>query len=178
MALFPDRSLDDLVPELYDDLHALAESFMRAERASHTLQPTALVHEAYLRLRRVQGLKTESRARLLGLAARIMRRILVDHARDRRAAKRGATPVQVTLTEGAAAIEPSFDLLALDEALEHLEAVDPRQVRIVELRYLAGLSVEETADLLAISTPTVKRETAVAKAWLYRELTEPSHGDA
>ena len=172
----PGRPLDELVPELYEEMRALAQRFMRDERAGHTLQPTALVHEAYLRLASVHGLETDDRPRMLGLAARIMRQILVDHARARHAAKRGASPLQVTLTEGAVVVEPSFDLLALDEALERMETVDARQVRIVELRFLAGLSVEETADLLEISTATVKRESAFAKAWLSRELTGSSRG--
>jgi RNA polymerase sigma factor (TIGR02999 family) len=105
-----------------------------------------------------------------------MRQILVDHARARQAAKRGAKPIQVTLTEGAVVVEPSFDLLALDEALKRMETFDERQVRIVEMRFLAGLSVEETADLLEISTATVKRETAFAKAWLARELSASTRG--
>lgn len=149
---------------------------MRDERAGHTLQPTALVHEAYLRLLSVRDLETANRPRMLGLAAQIMRQILVDHARARKAAKRGATPIQITLTEGAAVVEPSFDLIALDEALKRMETFDERQVRIVELRFLAGLSVEETAELLEISAATVKRETAFAKAWLSRELSGSNRG--
>lgn len=176
MSRFSGRPFDELVPELYEELHALARSFMRSERAGHTLQATALVHEAYLRLLSVRNLETENRPKMLGLAAQIMRQILVDHARARQAAKRGATPIQVTLTEGAVVVEPSFDLLALDEALKRMESFDERQVRIVELRFLAGLSVEETAELLEISTATVKRETAFAKAWLSRELSGSSRG--
>ena len=166
--------MDELVPELYEEMRALAQRFMRDERAGHTLQPTALVHEVYLRLLSVRDLDTGNRPRMLGLAAQIMRRILVDHARARKAAKRGATPIQVTLTEGTAVMEPSFDLIALDEALKRMEAFDERLVRIVELRFLAGLSVEETAGFLELSTATVKRETVAAKAWLYRELSGSS----
>lgn len=164
------RSLDALLPELYGEMRRLAAWAMQSERPDHTLQPTALVHEAYLRLYRIADLDTGDRRRLLALASRTMRRILVDHARARKAAKRGAGGVQVTLAEDALSTSPPFDLIALDEALDRLEALDPRQARILELRFLAGLSVPETAEAVGVSEPTVKRETATGRAWLYREM--------
>lgn len=164
------RSLDALLPELYGEMRRLAAWAMENERQDHTLQPTALVHEAYLRLHRIADLDTGDRRRLLALASRTMRRILVDHARAHKAAKRGAGAIQVTLTEGALAASPPFDLIALDEALDRLEALDARQARILELRFLSGLSVAETAEAVGVSEPTVKRETATGRAWLYREM--------
>jgi RNA polymerase sigma factor (TIGR02999 family) len=167
--------LDALVPDLYDELRRLAQIAMRGQRPDHTLQPTALVHEAYLRLAAAKKLEVRQRPELLGLAARVMRQVLVDHARGRRSEKRGGEGVRVTLSEGLPSRdEPTYELLALDEALSRLEAIDGRQVRIVELRYLAGLSVEEAAAALDLSPTTVKRETAMAKAWLYSELSGES----
>lgn len=171
-------NLDALLPQLYDELRRLANKVMRGERADHTLEPTALVHEAYLRLAQVPGIEASNRGQFLALASRTMRRVLVDHARSRRAEKRGGQPVRVTLSEGAAVAEQQFDLLALDEALERLETLDPQQVRIVELRFLTGLEVEEVAAALGISAATVKRDTAMAKAWLYRELDGASRRGA
>lgn len=165
------REVDRLVPELYGELRRLAERAMRGERADHTLQPTALVHEAYLYLAGSASLEVRSRAELLALAARVMRHVLVDHARARRSAKRGGGALRVTLSAGMLEETPtSVDLIALDETLERLGRVDEDQVRIVELRFIAGLSVEETAEALGVSASTVKRETALARAWLYREL--------
>jgi RNA polymerase sigma-70 factor (ECF subfamily) len=168
----PRRKLDDLVPELYDELHRLAQAAMRRQRPDHTLQPTALVHEAYVKLAESKSLEVRQRPEFLALAARVMRNVLVDHARARRSEKRGGDDVRVTLSGAVAARnEPAYELVALDEALSRLEAIDGQQVRIIELRYLAGLSVEEAAAALEISPTTVKRESAMAKAWLYAELS-------
>ena len=164
--------LDDLVPDLYDELRRLARRAMRGQRPDHTLQPTALVHEVYLKLAGARGLEIRQRPQFLALAARVMRQVLVDHARARRRGKRGGEETRITLSEGLAAREePAYELLALDEALSRLEAIDGQQVRIIELRYLAGLSVEEAAEALDISPTTVKRESAMARAWLYSELS-------
>jgi len=164
-------SLDALVPEIYGELRRLASRAMDGERRDHTLQTTALVHEAYMQLARVHRLSVESRPQFLALAAQIMRRILVDHARARRASKRGAGLARVTLSEAVAETpEPSVDVLALDEALTRLAAQDEQLVRIVEMRFLGGLSVEETGEALGISPTTVKRDAAMARAWLFKEL--------
>ncbi|HEY7575645.1 MAG TPA: ECF-type sigma factor [Thermoanaerobaculia bacterium] len=163
--------LDALMPEIYEELRRLAGRAMGGERRDHTLQTTALVHEAYLQLARVHGLSVESRPQFLALASQVMRRILVDHARARKAAKRGGGLAKVTLSEGLAETpESAFDILALDEALTRLGAQDEQLVRVVELRFLGGLTVEETGAALGVSPTTVKREAAVARAWLYREL--------
>jgi RNA polymerase sigma factor (TIGR02999 family) len=166
-------SLNDLLPELYEDLRRLAERHLRDERRDHTLQASALVHEAYLRLAQIQDLEVRGRAELMALAARTMRRILVDHARSRRSAKRGGGRLRVTLTDaGADTGPPALDLIALDAALERLTAIDARQSTIVQLRFLAGMTVKETADALDVSSTTVKREVAFARAWLFRELSD------
>lgn len=163
--------LDAALPEVYDDLRRLARRALARERPGHTLQPTALVHEAYMRLSLDPKLRLRGRAELLGLAARAMRQILVEHARSRNASKRGGNPIRVTLGDGLVDPTPStFDMVVLDQALTRLGEVDPQQVRIIELRFLGGLTVEEVSDLLDISTATVKRETATAGAWLYREI--------
>lgn len=163
--------LDRLLPEVYGELRRLAAAALRREQSGHTLQPTALVNEAYLRLARSPGLRITDRRQLLAIAARVMRQVLVEHARARLRIKRGGSPLRVTLGEDlAAASPPVFDLLALDQALERLARLSDQQVRIVELRYLAGLSVEEVAEVLAVSPTTVKRDTAMARAWLIREL--------
>lgn len=159
------------LPEVYDELRRLARRALSRERPGHTLQPTALVNEAYLKLSKDPTLKLRSRAELLGVAARVMRQILVDHARHRGAGKRGANPIKVTLAEGLVDPTPTaFDMVSLDQALTRLGEIDEQQVRIVELRFLAGLTVEEVAELLEVSPTTIKRETATAGAWLYREL--------
>ena len=168
--------LDALVPEIYGELRRLASRAMDGERREHTLQTTALVHEAYMQLARVHRLSVESRPQFLALAAQVMRRILVDHARARRATKRGAGLARVTLSEAlsearARTPEPSVDVLALDEALTRLAAQDEQLVRIVEMRFLGGLTVEETGEALGISPTTVKRDAAMARAWLFRELS-------
>jgi RNA polymerase sigma factor (TIGR02999 family) len=167
--------LDALIPDIYQELRRLAGQVMSGERPGHTLQTTALVHEAYIELARIHGLTVESRPRFLALAAQVMRRILVDHARARRAAKRGA--VRVTLSEEVAeSAAAPFDLLALDEALERLSSLDSQLVRIVEMRFIAGMSVEETGEALAVSATTVKRDSAMARAWLLKELTGGGSG--
>jgi RNA polymerase sigma-70 factor (ECF subfamily) len=164
-------ALDELFPQVYAELRRLAARALRDERANHTLQPTALVHEAYLRLARSDGFEIRSRTEFLVVAARVMRRVLVDHARARRSGKRGGDPLRVTLDVAGTRGEPAFDLLALDEALTRLMVIDEQQVKVIELRYLAGLSVKEVAETLGISPTTVKRETAMGQAWLFRELS-------
>ena len=161
---------DALVPIVYDELHRLAHHYMRTERAGHTLQTTALVNEAYLRLVDVDRLEWRDRAHFFAMAATMMRRILVDHARGHARDKRGGGVIMTSLDENVAAAAPDVDVLALDAALEKLGQLDERQARLVELRYFAGLTIEEAAEALQISTGTVKREWTIAKAWLYREL--------
>jgi RNA polymerase sigma factor (TIGR02999 family) len=161
-----------LIPVVYDELRRLANHYMRGERPDHTLQPTALVHEAYLRLIEQDRVEWRNRAHFFGVAASLMRRILVDHARARLTTKRGAAEQPVHLEEGFVfAEERSGELVALDEALQRLAEFDPRLGRIVELRFFGGLSVEDTAEVLGISPRTVKREWNTAKAWLRGELT-------
>ena len=146
---------------------------MRQERAGHTLQTTALVNEAYLRLIDYRKMRWENRAHFLAVAAQVMRRILVEHARSRQASKRGGTGVKVSLAESAAAsTEPAVDILALDEALKELATLDPRKSQLIELRFFGGLSIEGTAEVMRISPTTVQREWRVARAWLYRAITD------
>jgi len=181
-------AMAELMPLVYSELRHLAERHLRGERLNHTLQGTALVHEAYLRLINQKNASWQGRAHFIGLASQLMRRILVDHARNRLAAKRGggATPVSLDQTglvlagtddEGAGvealalASNPSVDLASIDSALRRLETLDPEQGRIVELRFFGGLSIEETAQLVGVSPATVKREWVLARAWLRRELT-------
>ena len=171
-----ERALDALTPLVYGELRRLARSYMRQERAGHTLQSTALVHEAFLRLvdQRVQW---NSRAHFFGIAAQMMRRILVDHAKAQSTAKRGAGAVRIELEEGlATAPNRDVDLLALDEALERLTKVDPQRSRIVELRFFAGLSNEESAEVLGVSPATIQRQWAGARAWLFHELSTAEAG--
>jgi len=164
--------VERLLPLLYNELHRQAEVFMARERPGHTLQPTALVHEAYIRLSRESGQLWKDRAHFLAIAAIAMRRILVDHARARHTEKRGSGRELVTLHESLTADQTgSVDLLALDEALTKLSSQDPRQGRVVVLRFFGGLKVEETAKILDVSPKTVKRDWRHAKAWLRRELT-------
>lgn len=163
--------LDRLLPEVYGELRQLAGAVLRREGRHHTLQPTALVNEAYLRLARSAGLVLDDRRQFLAIAARVMRQVLVEHARARQRVKRGGDPLRVTLGDDLVAAAPQVvDMVALDQALERLARLDEQQVRIVELRYLAGLSVEEVAEVLGVSPTTVKRDTAMARAWLIREL--------
>jgi len=163
---------DDLAPMVYDELRRLAAAYMRRERPGQTLQATALVHEAYLRLAGA-GTPWKNKQHFFGIAARSMRQILVERARARGAQKRWAGLDRVSLSDSLAiAASEEAMLPALDEALERLEAIDAEQARIVELRFFAGLSVEETADALAMSPATVKRRWSLARAWLFRELSE------
>ena len=162
-----------LVPIVYDELRRLAHHYMRGERAGHTLQTTALVNEVYLRLAGIDGLQWRNRAHFFAMVATLMRRVLVDYGRQRQRDKRGAGVSVVTLDENAVAPQAAVDIIALDEALERLAAVDPQQSRVVELRFFAGLSVEETAEAIGISPATVKRDWATAKLWLYAELGTP-----
>lgn len=165
---------EQLLPAIYEELHRQAARAMRREPAEHTLQATALVHEAYLRLVDQSRVEWRNRAHFFGIAAQVMRRILVDHARGRDAAKRGGGMQRLTLNDADAAVgESEVDVLDLHEALEALAALDPLQARLVELRYFSGLNIEETAEALDISPATVKREWAVARAWLRRELSKP-----
>jgi RNA polymerase sigma factor (TIGR02999 family) len=163
---------DALVPIVYGELHRLAHHYMRTERAGHTLQTTALVNEAYLRLVDVDRVQWRDRAHFFAMAATMMRRILVDHARGHSRDKRGGGVVMTSLDENLAAPSRDVDVIALDEALERLGRIDERQARLVELRYFAGLTIEEAAEALGISAGTLKREWAIAKAWLYRELQD------
>lgn len=161
---------DRLLPLVYDELHRLAAGYLRRERTGHTLQSTALVNEAWMKLAD-QSAPWENRAHFLGVAAQAMRRILVDHARRKGAAKRGGHEARVTLADVAAPDGRSVDLVLLDEALERLAALDERQAKMVTMRFFAGLTVEETAEALGVSEKTVKRDWAAAKAWLHREMT-------
>lgn len=165
-------ALDAAFPVVYAELRELAARYLRRERPDHTLQPTALVHEAYLRLSSQHAVDWANRAQFFGIAAEMMRRILVNHARDAGAVKRGAGAVRVTLDASVSWNgERDMDLVALDEALTALAEFDARQARVVELRFFAGLSIDETGELLGISPATVKREWSLAKAWLRRELS-------
>jgi RNA polymerase sigma factor (TIGR02999 family) len=162
---------DRLVPIVYDELRRLAHHYMHGERAGHPLQTTALVHEVYLRLAGIKGLQWRDRTHFFAMAATLMRRVLVDYARSQNTGKRGGG-IQVTSLDGhELAAAPSVDIVAIDDALERLAAVDPQQCRVVELRFFAGLSIEETAEALGISPATVKREWTTAKAWLHHELS-------
>ncbi|MBL0939266.1 MAG: sigma-70 family RNA polymerase sigma factor [Gemmatimonadaceae bacterium] len=160
------------MPAVYEELHALAQRALRAERADHTLQPTALVNEAYIRLSGQRSVDWMNRSQFFGLAAQMMRRILVNHAESRNAAKRGGLATRVTLDDSLSwSGERDLDLVELDAALNELGRLDPRQARVVELRFFAGLNIDETAQVLEISPTTVKREWTLAKAWLHRALT-------
>jgi RNA polymerase sigma factor (TIGR02999 family) len=161
---------EQLVPIVYEELRRLAHHYMRGERSGHTLQTTALVNEAYLRLAGIDAVRWRDRVHFFAVAATLMRRVLVDYARQRGREKRGAGVTVISFDENALPPRPGVDIVALDEALGRLAAVDPQQGRVVELRFFAGLSVEETADALGISPATVKRDWATAKLWLYNEL--------
>lgn len=166
-------ALDVLMPAVYDELRRLASGFLRRERSDHTLQTTALVHEAYIHLVDQNETDWQNRAHFFGAAAQLMRRILVDYARARRAAKRGGGALKVTLNEVViGSTGKDIDVIALDEALNELAALDSQQSRLVELRYFSGLSIEETAEVMAISPATVKRQWNSAKAWLHRRMTD------
>jgi len=163
---------NELIPHIYQDLRRLAAGYLRRERSDHTLQPTALVHEAYLRLIGSQGVAFQDRSHFFRLAANAMRRILVDHARNRKAGKRGGGAIRIPLEDFLiSSDELSDQILQVDAALTRLAAVDQRQAKIVEMRFFAGLSEEEISAALDISTRTVDRDWAMAKAWLYGELS-------
>ena len=173
------EALDKLAPLVYDELHRLARHYMSGERAGHTLQTTELVDEAYVRLIDWKSVRWQNRAHFFGVAAQMMRRILVDVARSRNYAKRGGNAFRVSLSEAAdVSLERGEDIIALDEALQSLAAIDPRKTRIVELRFFGGLSVDETAEVLKVSPRTVMREWSLAQAWLYRELAGVKIDDA
>ena len=166
-----EQALSECTSLLYAELRRLASYYMQRERGNHTLQATALVHEAYLRLVDQKGIQWENRGQVMGIAAQLMRRILLDYSRGQHAAKRGGNVEKVYLQE-AAIISPAraADVIELDEALVRLAALDSQQARLVELRFFGGLSIEETADVLQVSPATVKRSWNVAKTWLAREL--------
>lgn len=164
------NAAEALVPLVYDELRRLAAARLRVERGGHTLQPTALVNEAWMRLSRQHESVWQNRAHFFGIAAQAMRRILVDHARRRHAARRSGGAVHVPVDDGLPAQLPDDRLLALDQALERLESLDPRQARVVELRFFTGLSVDEAAHVLDISPGTVKRDWRTARAWLFNEV--------
>ena len=167
------EALDELLPHIYNALHRQAAAYLRRERPNHTLQTTALVHEAYLKLIDQKQVEWKSRGHFFALAAQAMRRILVDHAKSRHREKRGGPNEDVPLEDQLLAVaeETNIDVIALDEALSRLAKFDPQQERIVEMRYFAGLSLDETAAAIGISRATAARDWAVAKAWLHRELT-------
>ena len=167
------QALDRLTPLVYEELRHQAARYLRRERPGHTLQTTALIHEAYLRLTDVKDVHWQGRAHFFAIAANLMRRVLVEHARRRDTDKRGGSLIRVQLDVAlAVAEETNVDLLAIDEALDRLAAIDPQQARVVELRFFSGLSVEETAAALGVSPKTVKRDWSVARAWLRREIGE------
>jgi RNA polymerase sigma factor (TIGR02999 family) len=179
------NAVAQLMPLVYDELRRLAALYLRRERGGHTLQATALVHEAYLKLVDQPPAEWQDRAHFLGIAARVMRRVLIDYARGHQAEKRGGEQVRLSFDEcqssieGATAISDGHlaDLLTLDDAMDRLAAVDPKIARLVELRFYGGLSIEETAEVLGVSPATVKREWTLARAWLRREMggtTDPS----
>lgn len=169
------QALNELTPLVYKELRRLAQSYINRERPGHTLQGTALVHEAYVRLVDQRQVQWRDRNHFFALSAELIRRILVDHARAKMAGKRGGDQVKISLEEGMEPPVPEdVDLIALDDALQLLAQADPQQSRIVELRYFAGLKIEETADVLNISPATVKRDWVLAKAFLKREMTRRS----
>jgi RNA polymerase sigma factor (TIGR02999 family) len=171
------KALDALVPLVYNELHGLAHHYLRGERPGHTLQTTALINEAYLRLMEQGPFQTHNRGQFVALAANLMRQILVDYARSHRSAKRG-NDCKVTLHDGLGAVKnEDMDVLALDDALKQLAERDPQQSRIVELRFFAGLTVEETAIVLDISPATVKRDWSMARAWLSRQMKRGEVGN-
>jgi RNA polymerase sigma factor (TIGR02999 family) len=164
--------VDELIPFLYAELKRIAAAQLRAERPGHTLQPTALVHEAYLKLVDQRQVNWQNRAHFFGVAAQVMRRILMDYAKGRARAKRGGDVHKTSLDEAlVVSYDRAYELVEIDQALGRLEALDRRQAQVVEMRFFGGLSVEETAEALGVSAPTVKREWAMARAWLHRELS-------
>ena len=172
------EALDQLIPLVYDDLRRIAAAQMRREAGGYSLQPTALVHEAYVRLVDQRHVQWRNRAHFFGVAASLMRRILVDHARARHADKRGGGRERVTLAGDEAADSPRIDVLALHESLQRMAAFSPRQERIVELRYFGGMTIEEAAQVIGISEATLVREWTIAKAWLRADLSAPPPNDS
>lgn len=173
------QAMADLLPLVYDELRRLASSYMRFEAPGHTLQATALVHEAYMKLIQQRAVNWQSRAHFFGIAAQMIRRILVDHIRATRAQKRGSGFAALSLDEAIGVPEKrNWEILALDDALKTLAKVDPQQARIVELRFFAGLSIDETASVVGVSPATVKRDWVSAKAWLFRELSRSKGSDS
>jgi RNA polymerase sigma factor (TIGR02999 family) len=167
-------ALDQLMPLVYDELRHLARTYLRRQPNTPSLQPTAVVNEAYLRLVNQQAVSWQNRAQFFGLAARLIRNLLVDHVRERRADKRGGGEYQLSLTyadRAAPQAQSTLDLLALHEALDRLTALSPQKSRVIELRYFGGLTISETAEVLGISQSTVEREWSAARAWLFKELT-------
>jgi RNA polymerase sigma factor (TIGR02999 family) len=164
------EALARLTPLVYDELHRRARNYWAHERVGQTLQPTALVNEAFLRLIEVEGLRWQDRAHFFALSAQLMRRILIDAARARRAGKRGGEEVRVTLDDEVGALHREADLVRMDDALEALAQMDARKARVIELRFFGGLTVAETAEVLGISPQTVTRDWNLAKAWLTREM--------
>ena len=165
------NALDEMVPLVYDELHRLAEHYLGAEREEHTLQPTALVHEAYMRLINQRSVDWRNRAQFMGVAAGIMRRILINHARDRAAGKRAGNREQVSLSlVEASAAAPQVELIDLEDALERLHSMDSRKARVVELKFFGGLTMDEIAEVVGISRATVEREWSFARAWLFNAL--------
>jgi RNA polymerase sigma-70 factor (ECF subfamily) len=171
------EALDQLMPLVYQELRTIAGRHLSRESIGHTLQSTALVHEAYMKLIGQRRVQWQNRAHFFGIAAQMMRRILVDHARHQRRDKRGGGATTLSLDEAIGAVQPEadLDLLALDEALTSLALIDPRGARIIELRFFSGLTIDETAAVLDISAGTVKREWSAARAWLYREVRPTSN---
>jgi len=166
------QARDELVPVVYRELRRRAGAYLRRERPDHTLQPTALVHEAYVRLMGQERVAWQNRAHFFAMAAQMMRRVLIDHAREHQAAKRPGAAVKVVLDDRVGTTQPrACELIALDQALVELARIDPRQGQIMELRYFGGLSEQEVAAVLSISRATVTREWHTARAWLYRRMT-------
>jgi RNA polymerase sigma-70 factor, ECF subfamily len=173
-----DGSLERVFPLVYDELRQMAMRYFGHERKDHTLQPTALVHEAFLRLVNQRQIEWKNRAHFLGVASTMMRRVLLDYARGHQAQRRGGAETKILLEDAySLSASPTADFLALDESLQRLEKLDPKQARVVELRFFGGLSVTETAEVLGLSEPTVKRYWNSAKAFLHRELTRGGAGD-
>jgi RNA polymerase sigma factor (TIGR02999 family) len=170
------KALDSLIPLVYQELRAIAGRYLSRESPSHTLQSTALVHEAYFKLIGQRRVRWQNRAHFFGIAAQMMRRILIDHARHEARDKRGGPGPKLSLDEAMATAdtESDIDLLALDDALTALARIDPRGAQIIELRFFSGLSLEETAEVVGVSAGTVKRDWSAARAWLYREMRQQS----
>ncbi|WP_109486307.1 sigma-70 family RNA polymerase sigma factor [Occallatibacter savannae] len=169
------QALDSLLPLVYDELRRIASRYLQNERPGHTLQSTALVNEAYVRMVAQELPEWQNRAHFFAVAAQLMRQILVDHARTRRASKRGGDVPRVSLDEALGqALAPDVDMVALDDALKELAQMDPQQCRVVELKFFAGLSNDDAAEVLKVSPSTVKRDWASARAWLFRELDRSS----